>query len=143
MSEISVQNNQYILGSSSTGASLTASYGDNTSGVIPTGGMLGVLVCISYTPKTGQSNRYISLRVERGPTSDDLYTVTKVTDADATDAVLDRWEYDEKFVGAVGGTEYKPSYFYDIKWPYMRFSVKEDGEDNFGIVAVRLLYVGV
>jgi hypothetical protein len=143
MTEYGIQHYQELVGTSSSPSTLTADFTDNESAVYPISGMHSIVVYIQYIPKTGQSNRYLYMKVELGPLSTDLYQVTKRTDVSGKDAEVERFIYTTRFKGAIGGTTYKPRFAIgDIADKFVKLSFKEDGSDNFGTVFASFLYSG-
>ena len=141
--EYGVQHVQDIIGSSTSPSTLTANYSGNQSSEWPIGGMHSIIVYCQYVPKTGQSNRVLYMQLELGPSSDDLYLVSRQSDVSGNTAELQRFLYVDKFVGATGGTTYKVRMATgDIADKWARFSFKEDGSDNFGTLYAKILYSG-
>ncbi len=141
--EFTIQYVQNLIGSSSSAATLTAAYAGNASAVFPIGGMHSVVVYVQYTPKAGQSNRILYMQVELGPEADDLYLMTKRTDVSSSDALLQRYQYVEEFVGATGGVTYKERFAIgDIADKFFKVSFKEDGIADFGTLYAKMTYSG-
>jgi hypothetical protein len=134
------------------GVTLTAAYSGNRSSSFTIGGYDQAVLAVSYTPKVGQSNRNLYVKVEfsyDGGT--DWYPLSISSDAAVASNIVvgTIYDYEFKFAGAAGGTEYfqrVPLSLADYgvgNVPLMRISVKEDGSDNFGVASVILMLSGI
>ena len=131
----------YVIGSESAGATMTAAFSGNTSGVFTVGREMEMLTLyVSYTPKSGQSDRYIVIRLEFGDRNDDLYQIVKNEDYSSDSSILISRPFDRLFpkdTGTVGGTEYKGRIAQPVADKYGRVSVKESGTSNFGTATIK------
>ena len=133
-----IQNNNYIIGDADTTPTLTASYAGNTHDFI-TEGMVQLNLYVTYTPKTGQTDRIIYLQIEVGSERTDLYMNTVQS---VGTEYTDLYHNQERFTGAVGGTIYKFPFDVPISSNVCRVSVKEDGSADFGTVIVKAVLSG-
>jgi len=129
------------IGSLTSPETLTASFGDNTTVVEKIGReMEQLMLLVTYTPKVGQSDRYINIRIEFGDVSDDLYQIIKIEDITGVYSELLYRPYDIRFpssTGTVGGTAYKGRISVPVADIWGRISVKESGSDNFGTIIIK------
>jgi hypothetical protein len=127
----SQQNETYLIGTSSTNATLTASYDDNYKDLNVEG--VGQLICyIEYVP--AQDGRYIEIQYEFGNDLNDLYKSTTQYPA-TTNRNL--YITPTKFIGISGGTTYKLRDAIDVADKWFRISVKESGSSDFGTILIR------
>ncbi len=130
-----------VNGPSLDSVTLTAAFSGNTTSVFKVGReMEQIVLYVTYTPKSAQSNRYLLIRAEFGPTNDDLYQITKLEDTSTDSETLNR-AYDIRFpssTGSVGGTEYKGRIAVPVADTFGRFSLKESGSSNFGIASLKM-----
>lgn len=130
----------YLLGGSSETSTLTASYEDNTTGILNIEGARNVMLYVTYTPKAGQTNRVLYMQVETGPDEADMHLLTIEEDT-ATSGLTESQDYTKSYTGATGGVEYKRSFALgDIIAVGMRVSFKESGTDDFGTAKLRILH---
>lgn len=138
-----LQISYYFIGSKDTASTLTALFAGNTSTAFTLGREMGQLELeVTYTPKVGESNRYLVIRVERGQESDNLFQITKTEDASLGDEYVVSRPYDIIFPnesGTVGGTTYKGDISIPIAHKWGRISVKESGSSNFGTCSVKAI----
>ena len=147
-----------IVGSNAAGATLTALPTDNTKSVIVKG-MANQMLAITYTPKSGQSNRYGIVTIEihmdndlttipttgwvpysagvvsSNPNEVDLLPVVEgiVTGAYGTPLVLPANSGTPNSTGAV---VYNASWNLSIVSGWVRISMCESGSSNFGTGSV-------
>ena len=121
---------------------LTALFSDNTSEVFLVGREMGQLILnISYTPKAGQSNRYLIIRAEFGYSNDSLFQLTQINDCSDNNYLIYK-PYDIVFpdyTGTTGGVEYRGTIPIPVAHKYGRISVKESGTDNFGVISLDMI----
>lgn len=128
---------EYAIGAEDTPVTLTALFSGNQS-VWKAGRTMGQMILyVTYTPETGQTDRQLKVRVEMGPKNDDLYQITKAEDISGTPTELLSRPYDIRLDGAVGGTVYKRRVSIPVADKWTRISVKEDGVANFGTALIR------
>jgi len=132
------QNNNYMIGSDSDKPTLTDAYGGNTK-TFTVSGLVQLNLAIAYTPKVGEANRVLSVKVEYGFDETDLYQHTVRREGLGTTTLyLDEFQ----FTGATGGTEYKFTIDLPISYELCRVSIKEDGGANFGAATIRAALSG-
>lgn len=132
------QNNNYVIGTEDSAVTLTTSYGDNTHDFIIEG-MVQLNLYVTYTPKTGETDRIIYIQLEVGNTRNDLYMYTVQS---VGTAYTDLYQNQLRFTGAVGGTVYKIPIDIPISGKACRISVKEDGSADFGTATVKAFLSG-
>ena len=146
----------YAIGSGSAAATLTAAYAGNAK-AIPVSGYTQAQVMVSYTPKSGQSDRYCDLKFEVSPDSGTTYfpTSTLIENAPADGVSATIYDvHDEEYripdsADSAGGTSYNRIIniplefgFLANKYLYFKVSAKEDGSGNFGTVLVIVSLTG-
>jgi len=133
-----IQNNNYIIGKSGDAETLTASYAGNTHDFVIEG-MVQLNLEMTYTPKTGETDRNLYIQIETGSERTDLYMYTVQS---VGTAYTDLYQNENRFKGAVGGTVYKFPLDLPISNKVCRVSVKEDGSADFGTIIVKAVLSG-
>ena len=140
--EYTVQYVQDLIGTATSPETLTAAYADTRSAIFPIGGMHSIVLYLKYIPDSYETNATLFMQVELGPEENDLYYMTKQTDS-TVDSLIERFEYEEKFVGATGGTTYKERFSLgDIADRYFRVSFREAVSLVSGTLYVKMVYSG-
>jgi hypothetical protein len=126
------QYNTYEIGSSSTGATLTAAYTGNTSTIDIKGYKL-VTVYIDYIPAVDTSDAYIQL--EAGPDSATLFPKTALLDLDTTGESSTR-SHIFKFEAVTAGVSVKRRLLVDTADLKLRISAKEVTSGAYGTIKI-------
>lgn len=115
------------VGTTRTAAALTTAYTGNNK-VFHTAGYSELVVDISYTTGSGETNNSIEIKLEDSAekVSDavNFYQLTNESASAGTSTITQR---EFTFVGAAAATTYNLSYRIDISYPTMKLSVKESG----------------
>ncbi len=137
-------NTNDLIHSSGAAVTLTATLSDNLAKIA---GRLDdvetIVLEVKYTPKTGQSNRYCELFIEKS-SDDSVYTpICAEVDGAGYNAVynhgLKRGPYDSSGATVTtGGTVYYWETTFPASAKYYRVSIHEDGSANFGTALVKL-----
>lgn len=126
-----IQSDVYLIGTSSTAATLTDTYTDNTK-TFQVEGVSQAAFYIEYTPAA--ASRIVYIQYEFGPASDDFY---KSTSKDTTSTARTLYIVPTQFTGTTASTAYKLRDTIDIADKWLRISVKESGSSSFGTVTIR------
>lgn len=133
------------IGNSTTAATLTATYSDNSK-VLLSKYLENLHLDIQYTPASGQTNRFVYITVEA--TNDDGTTYFQVSNKVIATTETDIYTEDtDGNAGSpiivpgdktsAGGTIYYGTVDMDIMADHIRIRTKESGAANFGTVFVR------
>lgn len=138
-----------LVGSASSAATLTDDYTDNTKTVLSKY-LPNINLSGKYTPKAGQTDRVMYIQIEasndNGTTFYQLATKLEGTDnikiyvldsALATGSNQIPITIPGELV-STGGNSYEFSFDFTLQADYIKFSVKEDGQDNFGTANLRV-----
>lgn len=138
----------HIGSAAATSETLTASYATGTNTIAQDiSGISNIVLAIYYTPKTGQSSRNMTTKVEFSYDEGTTYgSLKKGVDADPTGGEIVTTTYDWVFKtpGATGGTQYIDRITIETgetgetksAGPLLRVKVKEDGSADFGAASV-------
>ncbi len=131
------QVNCKVIGTPTTPITLAATY--DTPIEITAGYFNKLALKLNYIPLTGESNRYVTLKVEF--TSDDGVTWQELSNVAATPTETDIYDSATLDFPAdhttTGGVTYTGSIQIPIACDKVRISVKESGSSNFGTMYVR------
>lgn len=125
-----VRQGSYVLGTSSTAATLTTSYSGNVSSTMNTRRAYEVELNVLYTPGSGGSGNSVQLKVEwatpndvsASPGSTEWYQeASESTSAGSTTL----YQQNYTFTGATAGTAYYFTVSVPVKQAYLRVSAKE------------------
>ena len=119
---------------------LTASLSGNVATVQQTAGIDQATLYCSYTPKAGQSNRTVSVRVEYSPDNSTWYLDSNASVASSTTAITQNTAF--TFLGATGGTAYNFVIDVPMSHKFTRISACEDGSGNFGTLSLTMGFSG-
>ena len=133
------------IGNSTTAATLTATYSDN-SRVLLSKYLENLHLDIQYTPLTGQTNRFVYITVEA--TNDEGTTYYQVSNKVVATTETDAYTEDtDGNAGSpiivpgdktsAGGTVYYGTVDMDVMADHVRIRAKESGAANFGTLFCR------
>lgn len=130
-----VQNNETVIGTVASPATLTATYTDNTKTLI-TGGLSMLTLVGTYTTGAAETSNYISIKIE---VSDDDTNFYQTMTASSSSGVTTMYPQTFKVDGAAAGTAYPFNIQFPVAARKVKISVIETGvAANFGT-----LYMGV
>lgn len=136
MSEYTIQNKSWVIGSDSASATLTASFADNVAH-IPTGFISVVELNISYTP--GEDAAVLHMQIETGDSKDDVY---KMTSSEIISDIDNIKLLPGKFAETVtNGTNYKFAKTYRVNNLFLRISFREVATSH-GTLVVKAITSG-
>jgi len=133
-----IQPDAYVIGLSSTPATLSASYAGNTD-IIHTANKEQLELYIAYTP--AENNRVVNIQLLGGPSVDDLYYFANKKFDTSNNEILSIPNI--QYTGALAGVTYKIRISEPVADKYVRVSVKEDGSASFGTVSIRFMVSGL
>lgn len=133
------------IGTATTAATLTAAYTGNTKTLLSKY-LENLHLDIKYTPKAGQTDRYLYLLIE--VSNDDGTTFFPVANKSASTQQTKLYNEDADGnmgipllvpgdLTSTGGTAQTAFADYDIVGDFVKISVKESGSANFGTIYVR------
>lgn len=126
------------IGDASAAATLTAAYTGNTK-TLDSKYLNTLHLDIEYTPKAGQTNRFIEIEV-RGSNNEGTTFFGIGNKSDTTTKSLLYEDIPIKFPGdgvSTGGTAMTAQIDIPISHDKIKISVKEDGSANFGTVYIQ------
>lgn len=132
------QQGEYVIGSATNAATLTASFDDNVQ-VVHVANKSQIELYVEYTVNAMSSNRTLSIQLEGSPDGTTYYKMISNSVSSGTET----WNIRTgQFVGSSGGVVYRFRISEPVADQSLRISTKESGSDNFGTVKIRIIKSG-
>jgi hypothetical protein len=134
------------IGSVAAPVTLSATLSDNTV-TVDGSSMNQFRLRASYTPKAGETDRYMLVKIEESSDNETFYpTSVKAVNSDVIDIVVTGADttagVKSKFPNygtSTGGTNYKGAWNVEAYGKYIKVSISEDGAEDFGTATVSIL----